>query len=409
LVVVLLARDDGHDRCFQALVELLLSNRAPTTLFLLNQNVDPRDVHPQLPLANVDETAAAGNSMDQSAIDRTVEWVKSRLDRSNPIKEEDETSPMFIRSPDRQLAIVADRHVAQLNPIFYSSNDVHDTYFTDNSFLYEDYTAILRPELTQWQLFSANENTRHAPSGKQAIKRILPIIRQTYSADQIEVIKFCVHFQLCLGMELVVVFTDDRNLLIDSTGTDNLVIVRHHMTVGCSHFYWDDNEGLTVQAGTSHVEELYEFCRDHHESADSIKLRYNLDVLSDENLDLTARYGALLYELQDRKCAVTGVSLDHHPWRVERILEKEDGGNNSLVNVAAVSSDRNIRRKLVEKFSKPSALAITKPVRDRYGLDLVLHQQLAHRGLRDHPIGPNALLTKSSVFAEAVREFEEQR
>ncbi|PWT98390.1 MAG: hypothetical protein C5B53_06750 [Candidatus Melainabacteria bacterium] len=379
-----------RDSSIRAEIDWIIRYRPNLATVLRLGKTRLKGVHPQIEILDrMDLQSNWGEEDIQGLTDRLTEKKPRQVSKDT---ETTQDATQLTRAKDLKMIQVAQKHINYLSPVYGQMDYFHDTYFTDKSFLYGDYGAILRPELVVWQLFSSTENARYQREGKRPIRRIAPLLRKDYSLHEIDLIKYNFHFQMSLGMECVVFFTDDNLILDRNTASDNLVIIRNVASISCPHFYWDDNDVLAIVENKDKVNTLHAYCHDVSIDADSITMKYNSQSYSSVDVDLKRLFGRFLFQLQSGKCALTKQPLDRTGWRVVKVFDAEGNGNNTLINCLAVADTkeaRNIRDELAREGKL--RLALSAEIMKTYQIDSIWHLQLCDRGLQQHPISPRAL------------------
>lgn len=297
-------------------------------------------------------------------------------------------------SNQSKLERILNRHLVVLIPI-YSDHDPRRppyTYFLDVSLFRREYAALLSTEMLTWHLqtsrFSQELSTKH---GRRLIRRIVPIARQDYSEDEIRLIKYSLHFQLALGIEVLVMFVDPDFLPESEFGTDNLVLVKSRVLISSPRPYDPQQpEELVITPGTrSDVADLYLYLESLKKGGEVCSIRYNEATFTAYDVsDLKRRYGWLLYSIQSGRCALSVQSLDLAEWDVDHIFPRAMGGNNSLVNLQAGRRMANI-----EKGARIQDLryALSPQELLKQGLKTTFHRRLSDRKLVGIPLGPDSL------------------
>lgn len=274
------------------------------------------------------------------------------------------------------------------------SRTLPHTFFTDRSFLTGEFLNIIQPEMLLWHFNMASINDRFRTARRQGIiRRILPILVREYSNEEIEQIKFSIHFQLLLGLEVILVLTDRREYLHDKLGSDNLVVVRKLASIDSDSAYDEDAPvRLAVVRKRLVVDDIYRELGLLTEQETSIHLRYGKYTFTSARIDLQRQYGDLLFFLQNGKCAITGNSLVAGQWDIDHIYPISHGGNNSLINLRGSTRISNeLKRDAVTE-----ARHCFSPEQFRmHGINSELYWLLADRRLEGLPVGFKAVLGRS--------------
>lgn len=267
----------------------------------------------------------------------------------------------------------------------YDSGGRAPTYFcfVDRSFLKGDYTDILTPDLYSWHVVTSQLNGDHwRRTGRRLFRRVLPLIRRRYSAEEVTLIKYSLHFQLTLGIEVWPVFTNQERFLEENFGSDNLGVIRGRKIIDSPQLYDSDAPSRLriVTRPDGDLRDVYAAFGDILRNEQVHVLRYGQRIFTCFQLrSIKSWFGDFLFNLQDGRCAVTGERLAAEPWEVDHVYPRSMGGNNSLINLQ-VTLGRANREKSADLGTaryclSPSQLA-------RFGLATVFHRRLSDRTLR---------------------------
>lgn len=244
-----------------------------------------------------------------------------------------------------KLTTILRAHQIELISSFAHSDDRTSptTFFTDRSFLTGDFLKIIRPEMLLWQLNMASLNDVFRFAQKRGvIRRILPILTKEYSVEEVEQIKYSVHFQLLMGLEVILVFVDTADYLHEQLGSDNLVVVRKMTFIDSNSAYDEDAPiRLAVVRNRLVVDNMYRELSLLTEQETSVHLRYGRFTLTSARIDIHRRYSDFLFYLQNGRCAITGDPLIAGQWHVDHVYPVDHGGNNSLINLRATTKLSN--------------------------------------------------------------------
>lgn len=149
---------------------------------------------------------------------------------------------MSIASKPKQTKLqrIINQHLVELIPIYSDPKPRRPpySYFLDASVLRRAYSALLSPDMLTWHLttsrFSRDMARKH---GRELMRRVVPIARCDYTDEEIRLIKYQLHFQLVLGLEVVVMFVDPDFLPETEFGTDNFVLVKDRIRITASRPY----------------------------------------------------------------------------------------------------------------------------------------------------------------------------
>jgi hypothetical protein len=240
-------------------------------------------------------------------------------------------------STDAKLVEVTGRYLSQLLPIYCAHKKHHSprTFFVDASLLRGNQNGLLSSAMLAWHIETAQFNHEYwSVHGRRLICRIVPLLKRLYSAGEIEKIKYNIHFQLTLGLEVLVIFLPDDTLLEKEFGIDNLAIVKKALLITDAMPY---DPTVTIQISVkpwsdSGVEDLY-YQIDHIEHCyESYLLRYNSTTFTSYRENLRRSFGEFLFSLQSGRCAISQEVIHNGAWDVDHIFPIGLGGNNSLVN-----------------------------------------------------------------------------
>jgi hypothetical protein len=238
-------------------------------------------------------------------------------------------------------------HLRAIHPAFDGATlrTVPYTYFADASMLEGEFTRIVHPDLELWHSATARLNlAQFNVRGRRVIKRVVPLEKRQYREAEIRTIKHCLHFQLALGLEVQVVFTQSKAFLEEHVESANVSLVAGFKLVRSPRF-WDPealNE-VEIVASQSIVGDLHAAFRDLETEPTTIRLWYDRHTFTNARLKfLKRKFGNLLYTLQNGRCARTSASLDGAAWDIDHIVPRNLGGNNSLVNLQAVLHLQNV-------------------------------------------------------------------
>jgi len=236
--------------------------------------------------------------------------------------------------------------------------------------------------------FSKDLSVKH---GRRLIRRIFPIRRGEYTDDEIRLIKYNLHFQLALGLEILVMFVDPDFLPESQFGSDNLALVKGRVRITATRPYDAEvpAEIVVTPGSDSEVSDLYLHLEGMKKEGRAIGLSYNdRSFTTFERSDLKKRYGWFLYTLQSGRCALSGEKLDLGTWDVDHIFPLRMGGNNTLVNLQAARHGPNRRKGArIEDFK----YGLSPLDLSRNNLTTTYHRRLSDRTLVGIPLGPDAL------------------
>lgn len=273
------------------------------------------------------------------------------------------------------------------------------TFFTDRSFLTGAFLNIIQPEMLLWHFNMASMNDLFRPGQRRGIiRRILPILTREYSTEEIAKIKFSIHFQLVLGLEVILVLTDKSEYLHEQLGSDNLVVVRKMKLIDSDRAY-DEYAPirLAIVQKRPIVDDIYGELRLLTDLETSIHLRYGRYTLTSARINLHRQYGDLLFYLQNGKCAITGDPLIAGQWHIDHIYPVSHGGNNSLINLRGTTKASNISKR--DEVSE-DRYCFSLEQFQKYGINAEFYRLLADRKLENLPLGFEALLGRDPRIIE---------
>lgn len=298
-----------------------------------------------------------------------------------------------MRLPSTKLTTILLAHEIELVSSFTHADGriAPYTFFTDRSFLTGDFLNIIEPEMLLWHLNMARMNDLFRPTHRRCIiRRILPILIREYTSEEIEQIKFSLHFQLLLGMEVILVLIDKREYLHDLLDSDNLVVVRKMKVIDSDRAYDEDAPiRLAIVQKRPIVDDIYRELSLLTEQETSMQLRYSRYSLTSARIDLQRQYGDLLFYLQSGRCAITGDPLTAGQWDIDHIYPVSHGGNNSLINLRGTTHAANIAKR---DSVTEDRYCFSPQQLQKYGLNFEYYQLLADRKLEGLPLSSKALL-----------------
>lgn len=253
--------------------------------------------------------------------------------------------------------------------------------------------------MLQWHLSMASMNDLFRSLERRGIiRRVLPILTREYSAEEVEQIKYSIHFQLLLGLELILVFTDTTDYLHNTLGSDNLVVVRKMTFIDSDRAYDEDSPiRLAVVRNTMVVNNVYRELSLLTKKETSLHLRYGRYTLTSARINTHTQYRDLLFYLQNGKCAISGEPLNAGEWHVDHIYPLDHGGNNSLINLRGITKPCNQAKR--DEVTEPRH-CFTSEQLHRYELGSEFYQRIADRKLEGVPCG------FGSVFGRDLRALE---
>lgn len=218
------------------------------------------------------------------------------------------------------------------------------TFFADSSFLEGEMIRILHSDLDLWHSCTAafSREWRTKRRG-HLITRIIPLPKKRDTIDQQRIAKYVLHYQLALGLELAVFFTDELDILDRQVESSNFSLVDGFAAVRSPRF-WEPGAPIEVKRTRKKavISDLHCAVQDMLRSEDAIRLKYNHQTFTANRVqDLKSQFGDFLFALQGGKCAITGDRLDGIDWEVDHVFPRSLGGNNSLVNLQAVKATTN--------------------------------------------------------------------
>lgn len=289
---------------------------------------------------------------------------------------------------------IIDQYSVELIAVYgdYDPRRLPYSYFLDVSVLRGAYSALLSPDMLRWHLttsgFSKDLSVKH---GRRLIRRIFPITRRDYTDEEIRLIKYNLHFQLALGLEILVMFVEPDFLPESQFGTDNFALVKGRVLITSLRPYDAQVSAETVvtPGSDSEVSDLYIHLESLNKGDRANRLSYNDQTFSSYELsDLKKRYGWFLYTLQSGRCALSGQSLDLAIWDVDHIFPRGMGGNNSLVNLQAARHAPNVLKGA--RIEDPR-YGLSPEELYRHDLRTTYHRRLSDRTVVGIPLGPDAL------------------
>src|SRR4051794_11871722 len=103
---------------------------------------------------------------------------------------------------DAKVTAVTERYSTELLPAF---NDDYKhalpwTFFLDSANANRRFTDLLSESMLPWHVQTSMLNDRFRRRiGRSAIRRVNPIVQQDYSAGDLKLLKYNLHFQLAFG------------------------------------------------------------------------------------------------------------------------------------------------------------------------------------------------------------------
>lgn len=213
------------------------------------------------------------------------------------------------------------------------------TYFLEMSLARGDLTVVISHPMLQWNLSTARWNREHwTPRGLWALRRAIPLRRRRYTEYEIRLIKYNLHFQLALGLEIDVIFDDDIDFVEQALGFDNCAVVRGKKLLTDYLPYDPDvspSDAFRVQLSEP-ADDVFSYLTDVTRSKESYKLRYTDDTFTGLE-DASARrvFGDFLLALHSNRCAVCDEPIGLATCQIDHVIQNRLGGNNSLINLQA--------------------------------------------------------------------------
>jgi len=292
---------------------------------------------------------------------------------------------------DGKVTAVITRYVTELLPAF-SDDSKHAlpwTFFLDSSNAYGRFTDLLSKSMLSWhvQTSALNDEFRRR-IGKSVIRRVNPVVQRDYSNDDLKLLKYNLHFQLALGVEVHLVLVDSSRFPERYFGVDNLALIARRKLITDHHPY-DPSVPSELRVdpwSSSSVQDLYSAIENIGRKFQLLKLHYDNSAFTCSRRDLKRKYGELLYALQNGRCALSGEPLVGD-WHVDHIFPLEKGGNNTLINLQAANALPNT---LKGSTISDSAYCFAQEELVAAGLGATYHRRLSDRRLVGVPIGLDA-------------------
>jgi hypothetical protein len=294
-------------------------------------------------------------------------------------------------SIDAKVTTVTERYLAELLPAF-SDDSKHSlpwTFFLDCGNARCRFVDLLSESMFPWHVQTSRLNERiRKRIGRSPIRRVNPVVQQDYSPDDLKLLKYNLHFQLALGIEVYLLVVGSSSAAEAYFGVDNFAIVARRELITDHHPYDPAVPSeLRVEPWTnSSVRDFYTEIEDIGHRYQLVKLHYNDSAFTCSRRDLKSTYGDLLYVLQNGRCALSGEPLAGD-WHVDHIVPIEKGGNNTLINLQAANARANI---IKGAAITDSAYCFSTPALAAIGLNATYHRRLTDRRLVGVHVGLSA-------------------
>lgn len=265
------------------------------------------------------------------------------------------------------------------------------TFFADASLLRGKPLRILTPDLYRWHFDTSKINEHYLRKKSiRVIKRLVPLPSHRQIPEAIDFIKYSLHFQMALGTEVWVVFTDDPGFLDANVESENISVVRgHSVAISKTLYELDAEPEVSTTNRLSRVGEMYDAFRTLGKRYDVIPLWYDSNSFSSRRVSgIKKRFGDFLYALQSGTCAISGDPLLPGTWHVDHIYPLDAGGNNSLINLQAVRGKPNLEKGA--SIQKPRFAPTPEQLRE-YGFDYEYYRNLSDRARVVPRLGWHAL------------------
>src|SRR3954451_3636186 len=264
-------------------------------------------------------------------------------------------------------------------------------YFVDASILNDDFSDLFSDSLWTWHIETTSwiGDWRRAVR-RRLIRRFIPILRREYSENEQRLIKFLIHIQLSLGIEVVLYFTDRKTFLLDMFQSDNTAVVKGNVIIDMIDPYSAESaDSITIEKRRASVSDRFSTMEDLANDPDrACILRYPSHTFTNSRNRIPEPFKFALYNLQDGRCSINGGRLDLAGCHVDHIIPLNIGGNNSLVNLQLCDPLNNIKKGIEISYPR---YCLSSEEMIELGFDTIFHERFADRMLKGIRPNPDAL------------------
>jgi 5-methylcytosine-specific restriction endonuclease McrA len=220
-----------------------------------------------------------------------------------------------------------------------------DFHSIDNSIILGDPLGLIRrPSLMEWVL----DGQRLCNQLQARYFRVMPVLDKQRPPMFVDYLKFTLHTLLSLGATICVVFTADQHFLSAHFGVDNGCTIQGAFSLESDRAWSEGDAYFGVREQTDHLDLYKTFQKPEWLRSNKAWLlkygrnSFTMGVQRKENI--REKYGELLGELQNGRCAISGQKLNVTGLHVDHIFPASRGGNNTLINLQAVSPRDNLEK-----------------------------------------------------------------
>jgi hypothetical protein len=220
-----------------------------------------------------------------------------------------------------------------------------DFHSIDNSIIMGDPLGLIRrASLMEWVI----DGQRLCNQLKARYFRVIPVLDEQRAPKVLDYLKFTLHTLLSLGASICVIFTTDHRFLSAHYGVDNACTIQGGFSLTSDRAWIAGDSYFSVVEQTDHLDLYKRFNSPdwlHSNRAWLLKYGRNSFTMGVERKEkLREKYGDFLAELQNGTCAISRQRLNITGLHVDHIFPTSRGGNNTLINLQAVSPIHNLEK-----------------------------------------------------------------
>ncbi len=297
-----------------------------------------------------------------------------------------EVSGTRIDQKYRDMALFHLRRIHATLPLLDAKKMRRWAFSSDASFLCGDFRALSgRNFLSSWLL----DSSRLLNRVNHRYNRVIPVPRRRYTDSEILDIKFSLHVMMSFGATVHTPVVISPDYLDRTFGSDDYFLLEGVLATNVLNLF-----GATALVATHNPSDIGDLFvrftnRGWRERNDVLSLRYRNNSWSvgvTRKEPLKKYYGDFLYLLQDGRCAITGQHLDSASFQVDHIFPASRGGNNTLINLQAVTEKAN--REKTDRVGMEHSRCFSDTELVGRGYDAFHpYPELAKRDVAHNPVG----------------------